>query len=63
MFLWLAGPLAAQDDAQPSGAISTEATATGDAAIERRIEGIIAELEGYGDVDVVVREGIVTFTG
>ncbi|MEM7491087.1 MAG: mechanosensitive ion channel domain-containing protein [Pseudomonadota bacterium] len=60
----LALPAGAQDgDDQPSGAISTEATATGDAAIERRIEGIIAELDGYGAVAVEVREGIVTFTG
>ena len=49
--------------AEPSGQISTEADARGDAAIERRIEGILTELGGYGGVGVTVREGIVTFRG
>ncbi|WGH78971.1 mechanosensitive ion channel domain-containing protein [Jannaschia ovalis] len=62
--LALAGPAAAQDaPAQPSGTISTEQDGRGDVAIEARIEGIIAELDGYSGVGVEVREGIVTFTG
>ncbi|MCK0166109.1 mechanosensitive ion channel [Jannaschia sp. S6380] len=59
----LIGTAAAQEAPQPDGTISTEQDASGDAAIERRIEAIIAELDGYGDVGVIVREGIVTFTG
>ncbi|MEM8822152.1 MAG: mechanosensitive ion channel domain-containing protein [Pseudomonadota bacterium] len=61
--LGLSGPAASQDTPQPSGTISTEATAVDDAAIETRMEGIIAELDGYDGVTVTVREGIVTFTG
>ncbi|CTQ50291.1 mechanosensitive ion channel family protein [Jannaschia donghaensis] len=57
------GPATAQDAAQPSGSISTTQDSRGDAAIEDRIEGIIAALDGYGDVTVDVREGIVTFSG
>ena len=59
----LATPAAAQDAAQPSGAISTSQDSQGDSAIEARIEGIVAELDGFGDVQVDVREGIVTFRG
>lgn len=61
--LLLAGPLHAQDAAQPSGTISTTQSSSGDAAIETRIEGIIAELDGYAGIGVDVREGIVTFSG
>ncbi|MEL6585880.1 MAG: mechanosensitive ion channel domain-containing protein [Pseudomonadota bacterium] len=53
----------AQDTAQPSGAISTTQDQGGDQAIDRRIEAIIAELDGYEAVNVEVREGIVTFSG
>lgn len=60
LFPW---PAVAQDAAQPSGAISTTQDNGGDAAIETRIEGIIAELDGYADIAVDVREGIVTFSG
>lgn len=56
-------PAVAQDTAQPSGSISTTQDSRGDQAIDARIEGIIAELDGYGDVTVDVREGIVTFGG
>ncbi|SFJ55755.1 mechanosensitive ion channel family protein [Jannaschia pohangensis] len=56
-------PLAAQDAAQPSGTISTTQDAGGDRAIQRRIEAIIGELDGYDDVTVTVNEGIVTFEG
>ncbi len=64
--LGLCLPVAAQEAVpadQPTGAISTAADATGDAAIDRRIESILGALDGYGDVRVEVREGIVTFTG
>ncbi|MBM2576781.1 mechanosensitive ion channel [Jannaschia sp. Os4] len=58
-------PLAAhaQEEGQPNGEIAVEADATSDAAIERRIEGIVAELDGFDAVEVEVREGIVTFSG
>ncbi|SDZ13696.1 BON domain-containing protein [Jannaschia faecimaris] len=59
----LASPALAQDAAQPSGPISTLQDSRGDAAIDARIEGIIGALDGYADVDVDVREGIVTFSG
>ena len=60
----LAGPLTAQEDpAQPSGTISTEEGGGSDAAIDRRIEAIVGELQGYEGVSVDVREGIVTFAG
>lgn len=61
--LLLAGPLHAQEAAQPSGTISTTQSSSGDAAIESRIEGIIAELDGYAGIAVNVREGIVTVSG
>lgn len=61
--LFFAGPAVAQDPTQPSGAISTAQDRDGDVAIDARIEGIIAELDGYSDVTVDVREGIVTFGG
>ncbi len=63
VWLCLALPVAAQEMAQPSGSISTEQSVGSDAAIDRRIEAIIAELDGYDDVAVEVREGIVTFSG
>lgn len=56
-------PVMAQETAQPSGSISTTQDSRGDQAIDRRIEAIIAELDGYGSVTVDVREGIVTFGG
>ncbi|MFO6463853.1 mechanosensitive ion channel domain-containing protein [Jannaschia sp. KMU-145] len=60
----LGGPAAAQEaPAQPSGTISTAQDGASDAAIDRRIEGIIAELDGFGEVTVTVSEGIVTFSG
>ena len=65
--LLLAAPAAAQEapapDPAPSGTISTEEGGPGDAAIERRIASILAELGGYEGVTVTVREGIVTFAG
>ncbi|TFL19650.1 mechanosensitive ion channel domain-containing protein [Jannaschia formosa] len=59
----LALPAQAQEQGQPSGTIETEQEVGGDAAIERRIERILAELNGYEGVAVDVREGIVTFSG
>lgn len=53
----------AQDAAQPSGTISTTQDSRGDLAIERRIEAIIAELEGFDGITVTVRQGIVSFEG
>ena len=70
LVLALIGPAAAQEappapaeDDQPSGPIAVEEDAGQDAAIERRIEGILSELEGYEDVSVSVSEGIVTLGG
>lgn len=63
LFLCLASPTFAQEPVQPSGTISTAQDSLGDAAIDRRIEAIIAELDGYDGVSVDVREGIVTFSG
>jgi small-conductance mechanosensitive channel len=62
--LLAAGPVAGQEapaDVQPSGPI--EVQGSGDAAIERRIEDVLGELEGYGGVAVEVSEGVVRLTG
>lgn len=61
--LLLAAPAAAQEDAPAGAPIAAESDAIGDAAIERRIAGILSELEGFGGVRVAVSEGVVTFTG
>ena len=70
--LALTAPAAAQDAAEPpaaaeeegpTGPIAVEEEAGQDAATERRITGILAELEGYEDVSVSVSEGIVRLTG
>jgi small-conductance mechanosensitive channel len=60
-----ATPAFAQEGAGggPSGAIAVEQGEGTDAAIERRIEGILAELDGFEGVGVTVTEGIVTLTG
>ncbi|MBA83874.1 MAG: mechanosensitive ion channel protein MscS [Rhodobacteraceae bacterium] len=65
MLLPLCGAATAQEaqSNQPSGAISVEDSASQDAAIAVRIRDILAELEGYGDVTVTVRSGIVTLRG
>ena len=61
---WLAPSGSAQDEpAQPSGEIAVTQDGRSDAAIEQRIESIVAALDGYEAVDVSVREGVVTFTG
>ncbi len=70
--LTLAAPAAAQDapapqpaapEAGPTGPIAVEEGAGQDAAMERRLRGIIGELDGYEGVTVSVSEGIVTLAG
>lgn len=54
----------AQDNTeQPTGTITVDDSTAQDAAIANRIRGILAELEGYGDVSVSVSNGIVTLRG
>ena len=61
----LAAPAAAQETegAAPAGPIAAEEDAGSDAAIERRLTGILSELDGFDGVQVSVSEGVVTFTG
>ncbi|MBV1865765.1 MAG: mechanosensitive ion channel [Rhodobacteraceae bacterium] len=54
---------AQSSDAQPSGKISVEDSATQDAAIAVRIRDILTELGNYSDVTVAVSSGIVTVRG
>ncbi|WP_420859690.1 mechanosensitive ion channel domain-containing protein [Marivivens marinus] len=62
--LFLSPTLApAQTAEAPSGPITTESSATDDAAIATRIRDIIGELGGYEDVTVQVSDGIVTLRG
>ena len=63
LLVFLAGPAPAQEEGQPSGAISTARDSRDDAAIDDRIEAILGQLAGYEGVTVDVREGIVTFGG
>jgi len=60
-----ATPARAQDngEAQPTGTIGVEESREQDAAIANRIRAILAELEGYEDVTVMVKSGIVTLRG
>ena len=54
----------AQDaPSQPSGEIGIEDSVAQDAAIAVRIRNILSQLEGYEDVQVSVRSGIVTLSG
>lgn len=55
--------LSAQETGQPGGTINIAADAASDAAIRSRIETILSELEGYGDVRVGVDAGVVTLDG
>jgi small conductance mechanosensitive channel len=48
---------------QPAGSIAVDSDATQDAAIAVRIREIIGQLEGYGNVSVIVADGIVTLRG
>ena len=57
-----AAPALAQED-QPSGTIAVEDSVERDSAINRRIRTILGNLDGYEDVDVRVRSGVVTLTG
>ena len=63
LFVVLSGVSSAQTTIQPEGTISVEDSATQDAAIAKRIRGILAELDGYEDVTVTVSSGIVTLRG
>ncbi len=63
LLVCLAAAAEAQDEGQPSGAISTAQDSRDDAAIDRRIEAIIGQLSGYEGITVDVREGIVTLGG
>jgi small-conductance mechanosensitive channel len=60
---WVLPAPAQEQDGQPSGVIATEQAAGSDGAIERRIRGILDELDGFEGVAVEVSEGIVTFSG
>ncbi|QUJ76816.1 mechanosensitive ion channel [Sulfitobacter albidus] len=53
----------AQTAGQPTGTIAVEASADQDAAIANRIRAILSELDGYDDVTVMVKAGIVTLRG
>ena len=66
----LAFPAAAQEDpadaadpARPTSPIAVAPDPGADAAIQARLAGIVAALDGYEDVAVAVRDGVVTFTG
>lgn len=63
-FITLA-PANAQDTApaSPAGAIDVDSDLTTDAAIERRIRGILSELDGFDRVFVDVNAGVVTLRG
>lgn len=61
--LWAALPALAQDDAGPTGTITTETSDQQDADMADRIREILRELGGYEDVTVAVSEGIVTLRG
>ncbi len=64
LVLTLLLPLAAAaQDTQPSGTIDTADSAERDAAIAVRIRDIIGQLDGYDDITVQVKSGIVTLRG
>jgi len=48
---------------EATGTITTENSAEQDSAIANRIREILAELENYEDVNVTVKEGVVTLRG
>lgn len=59
-----AAPTGAQEPAAaPAPRIETTASAAGDRAIERRLRGIFAEVEGLGDVRITVNDGVVELSG
>ena len=59
----LASLAPAQSTEQPTGTITLEDSASGDAAMATRIREILGELDGYDDVTVTVSSGIVTLRG
>ena len=62
--LLLALPATAQEAVPEAPTAPTiAADASDDAAIRRRIEGILSQLDGYGQVGVSVSEGVVTLSG
>ena len=61
--LLLSAPLAAQEGAISTGNGTTTEQAQTDAAIATRIRDILHELDGYDDVTVAVKSGIVTLRG
>ena len=66
LLLTLPAPSARAQEAgesQPTGTIGVEESREQDAAIAQRIRAILSELEGYGDVTVAVKSGIVTLRG
>ena len=58
--LALAAPVLAQ---QPQGEISVEHSGTADPLMQNRIREILGQLDGYEDITVTVRDGIVTLEG
>ena len=57
-------PALAQDNGgEPAGPIATQSDAGSDRAIDRRIEEILSQLEGLGDVFAQVKSGVVTLRG
>lgn len=63
MLLCLSVPAMAQDGAIATGNGTTAEQAVTDAAIATRIRDILHELDGYEDVTVAVKAGIVTLRG
>lgn len=62
--LMLALPGIAQDTApDPGRTIVLDDSADADRAIERRIRSILAELDGYANIEIRVQAGVVTMTG
>ena len=60
LILFLASPVAAQENVGPIAAVNSDQQ---DADIAIRIRDILSELGNYGDVTVTASEGIVTFRG
>ena len=58
--LILAAPALAQ---QPQGEISVEHSGSADPLMQTRIQEILGQLDGYEDITVTVRDGIVTLEG
>lgn len=52
----------ASDDT-PAGTIATESSPADDSRMERRLRGILGELDGFGQVEVRVTDGIIHLSG